>query len=74
MIRQRFPNSSAPTARAKRRPSKSLYAQAEQIAVFDDPVMIPLYWYTNVQVTRPWIKRTYASGGHQRYEHWEVVQ
>jgi oligopeptide transport system substrate-binding protein len=51
-----------------------LYAQAEQIFVYDDAAIIPIYWYTNVQVTQPWIKRTYSSGGHERYEKWEVLQ
>jgi oligopeptide transport system substrate-binding protein len=49
-----------------------LYAQAEQIAVYDDPVMIPIYWYTNPQVTKPYITRTFSAGGHQRYEHWDI--
>jgi oligopeptide transport system substrate-binding protein len=51
-----------------------LYAQAEQILVYDDAVMIPLYWYTNLQMTQPWIKRTFSLGGHQLYNHWEVLQ
>jgi oligopeptide transport system substrate-binding protein len=51
-----------------------LYAQAEQILVYDDAAIIPIYWYTNVAVTQPWIKRTFSAGGHQRYEKWEVLQ
>jgi oligopeptide transport system substrate-binding protein len=51
-----------------------LYAQAEQILVYDDAAIIPLYWYTSVGVTQPWIKRTFSLGGHERYEHWEVLQ
>lgn len=51
-----------------------LYAQAEQILVYDDAAIIPLYWYTSVNVTQPWIKRTYSAGGHERYENWEVLQ
>jgi oligopeptide transport system substrate-binding protein len=51
-----------------------LYAQAEQIAMADDPVMIPIYWYTRVTVTKPWIQRTFSVGGHERYEHWAVSQ
>lgn len=49
-----------------------LYAQAEQILVYDDAALIPLYWYTRVNVTQPWVKRTFSLGGHERYEHWEV--
>jgi len=51
-----------------------LYAQAEQIFVYDDAAIVPLYWYTSVSVTQPWIKRTFSAGGHQRYEKWEVLQ
>ncbi|CAG0942884.1 Oligopeptide-binding protein OppA [Anaerolineae bacterium] len=50
-----------------------LYKQAEQILVFDDPAMIPLYWYTRVTTTQPWIKRTFSVGGHEIYYHWEVT-
>ncbi len=57
-------------------PAKRLdmYAQAEQILVYEDPAMIPLYWYTRVTVTQSWIKRTFSAGGHERYENWEVLQ
>jgi len=51
-----------------------LYAQAEQIAMVDDPVMIPLYWYTRVTVTQSWIKRTFSVGGHELFYNWEVLQ
>ena len=51
-----------------------LYAQAEQILVYQDAVILPLYWYTSVSLTQPWIKRTFSVGGYQRYEMWEVLQ
>jgi oligopeptide transport system substrate-binding protein len=51
-----------------------LYAQAEQILVSDDAVMIPIYWYTNVRLTQPWIKRTFSVGGHELFYNWEVLQ
>jgi oligopeptide transport system substrate-binding protein len=51
-----------------------LYAQAEQILVYQDAVIIPLYWYTSISLTQPWIKRTFSVGGYQRYEKWEVLQ
>ncbi len=51
-----------------------LYAQAEQILVFEDAAIIPLYWHTNNELTQPWVKRTVSSGGHQRYEKWAVMQ
>jgi oligopeptide transport system substrate-binding protein len=51
-----------------------LYAQAEKILVVDDAAMIPIYWYTRNSATQPWIKRTFSLGGHERFEHWEVLQ
>jgi oligopeptide transport system substrate-binding protein len=51
-----------------------LYAQAEQILVHEDAVVIPLYWYASVNLTQPWVKRTFSVGGHQRYEKWKVLQ
>jgi oligopeptide transport system substrate-binding protein len=51
-----------------------LYAQAEQILVYDDAVIIPLYWYTMPTMTQPWVKRTFSVGGRERYEKWQVMQ
>lgn len=51
-----------------------LYAQAEQILVYDDAAIIPLYWYTMPSMTQPWIKRTFSVGGRERYEKWQVMQ
>jgi len=51
-----------------------LYRQAEQIITVEDPVMIPLYWYTRTSMTQPWIKRTFSVGGHEIFYHWEVLQ
>ncbi|HPL30171.1 MAG TPA: peptide ABC transporter substrate-binding protein [Anaerolineae bacterium] len=51
-----------------------IYAQAEQILCWEDAVIIPLYWYSRVTVTQPWVKRTFSVGGHERFEHWEVLQ
>ncbi len=51
-----------------------LYAQAEQILAVDDPPMIPLYWYTNVILTQPYVKRTFSVAGHQLFYNWEIVK
>jgi oligopeptide transport system substrate-binding protein len=51
-----------------------MYAQAENIIQVEDAIMIPLYWYTRVTVTQPWIKRTFSVGGHELYFNWEVLQ
>jgi oligopeptide transport system substrate-binding protein len=51
-----------------------LYAQAEQIAVWDDAVVIPLYWYTRVSVTKPEVMRTFSNTGAEHYEKWDLAQ
>ncbi len=51
-----------------------LYAKAEQTLCYEDAAIAPIYWYTRVTLTQPWIKRTFSAGGHERYEHWEVLQ
>jgi oligopeptide transport system substrate-binding protein len=50
-----------------------LYAQAEQIAMVDDVIMIPIYWYTNLDMTKPYVTRTYSSSGHEAFEKWDIL-
>ncbi|MEJ2597055.1 MAG: ABC transporter substrate-binding protein [Anaerolineales bacterium] len=51
-----------------------LYAQAEEILVKTDAAMIPIYWYTNVYVTKPYVQRTYAaSPGQEHIEKWDIT-
>jgi oligopeptide transport system substrate-binding protein len=50
-----------------------MYAEAEDILVNQDAVIIPFYWYTDLDMTRPYISRTYGSGGHERYEKWDIL-
>jgi len=51
----------------------ALYQQAEDILVVKDAAMIPIYWYTRVVMTKPYVVRTYAQGdGDQRFEKWDV--
>ena len=50
-----------------------LYAQAEEILVKTDAVMIPIYWYTTLSVTKPYVTRTYSVvGGQQHFEFWDI--
>ena len=50
-----------------------MYADAENILVWEDAAMIPMYWYTRVTVTKPYVTRTYSVlGGNQRYEKWDI--
>lgn len=50
-----------------------LYAQAELIAIVDDAIMIPIYWYTNLDLTKPYIIRTYSSDGKESFEKWDIL-
>lgn len=49
-----------------------MYAALEETLVVDDAVMIPIYWYTSVSVTKPYLTRTFSTGGHQHFEKWDV--
>jgi oligopeptide transport system substrate-binding protein len=50
-----------------------LYAQAEDILVNKDAAIIPIYWYTNVSTTKPYVTRTYSVGGHQIFYKWDIA-
>ncbi len=51
-----------------------LYAQAEQILNVDDAVIAPIYWYTRVAVTKPYVERTYSVlGGLERINEWDLT-
>ena len=49
-----------------------LYADLEETLVYTDAVIAPIYWYTAVQVTKPYVIRTYSVGGHEAYEKWDI--
>jgi len=51
-----------------------MYAQAEEILVSTDAVMIPIYWYTMVNVTKPYLQRTYGLGGQSYIEKWDITK
>ena len=53
---------------------RELYAQAENILVYHDAAISPIYWYTNVQMTKPNISRTFSVLFQDRYEKWDVGQ
>ena len=63
-------------AAVEKDPAKRLemYAQAEQTLCYDDAVIAPIYWYTRVTVTKPYIKRTFGAAGHEAYHQWEILQ
>jgi len=51
-----------------------LYAEAEEILVDTDAVFAPIYWYTTVSVTKPYVQRTYGQAGHQEFTTWDVTR
>jgi oligopeptide transport system substrate-binding protein len=51
-----------------------MYAEAENLLCYEDAAIIPLYWYTRVSVTQPWISRTFSESGNERFENWQVLQ
>ncbi len=55
--------------------ARELYAQAEDILVAKDAAIIPIYWYTSVAVTKPYVKRTFSVlGGLDHIEKWDIQQ
>jgi oligopeptide transport system substrate-binding protein len=51
---------------------RELYAQAEYILVNQDAVMMPIYFYTSVDLTQPYVIRTYSQTGNERFEKWDL--
>lgn len=49
-----------------------LYAQAEQILVYEDAAIAPIYWYSRNTVTKPYVTRTFSVGGHEIYYKWDI--
>ena len=49
-----------------------MYAEAETILCKEDAAIIPLYWYTMVNVTKPYVNRTYSQHGHEALEKWSL--
>ncbi len=51
---------------------REMYAQAEQMLAYDVAAIAPIYWYTNVVVTKPWVNRGYSQHGQEAYETWSL--
>ena len=49
-----------------------LYVQAGKIAFYDDAVVAPIYWYSRNTVTKPYLTRTFSTGGHEHFEKWDI--
>ncbi len=52
-----------------------LYSQAEDLFVAKDAAIAPIYWYTGLSVTKPYVTRTFSVlGGMQHIEKWTVAR
>lgn len=51
---------------------KEMYLQAEDIFIEQESVIIPLYWYTRMELTKPYLTRTSGAGGQEAFEKWTM--
>jgi oligopeptide transport system substrate-binding protein len=51
---------------------EAIYAQAEDLLVNKDAFIAPIYWYTTVELTKPYVHRTYPASTTQHYEKWTL--
>jgi oligopeptide transport system substrate-binding protein len=49
-----------------------LYFEAEKILTVDEAVIAPIYYYTRVVLTKPYVKRTYAPLGGEHIDKWSI--
>ena len=49
-----------------------MYARAEEIAAYEDAVFAPIYWYSRVVVTKPYVTRTFSVSGQEYFEKWDI--
>lgn len=49
-----------------------LYAEAEDILVNQEAAIAPIYWYTRVTVTKPYVTRTFGSAGQESVDKWDI--
>ncbi|MCK4724515.1 MAG: hypothetical protein KAT29_01875, partial [Anaerolineales bacterium] len=51
-----------------------MYAQAEQMLAGEEVAYAPIYHYTTVQVTKPWLVRNYTLLGGNDFFNWTIDQ
>ncbi len=51
---------------------QQLYHEAEQILTVDEAVIAPIYYYTRVVLTKPYVNRTYAPLGGEHIDKWSI--
>jgi len=52
---------------------KEMYKEAERILCETDCAIAPIYWYTRVVLTKPYVKRTYAPLGGEHIKDWRIL-
>ena len=52
----------------------SLYAQAEEVLVIDQAVVIPLFWYSKEILIRPEVIYPVSNTGIYHFEKWDIIQ
>jgi oligopeptide transport system substrate-binding protein len=60
-------------AESKPEERKKLYAEAEKILVEDEAIIAPIYYYTRVVCTKPYVQRGYAAFGGEHIDKWKVL-
>ena len=51
---------------------QDLYAAAADVIYAEDAAVAPIYWYGTQMVTKPYVIRTYAVGGQEYYDKWDI--
>jgi oligopeptide transport system substrate-binding protein len=51
---------------------RELYAQAEELLVYTDAAIIPIYWYVKLQMTAPNVERTVALDQAESFFEWDI--
>jgi oligopeptide transport system substrate-binding protein len=49
-----------------------LYAKAEYLLTNESAVVAPIYFYTSLSLTQPWVERTYSQFGQDYFEKWDI--
>ncbi len=51
---------------------RELYAQAEKLLIRDAAAIAPIYYYVALNMTKPYVERTYSVIGREYYEKWDI--
>jgi oligopeptide transport system substrate-binding protein len=49
-----------------------LYREAERILVEEEAAYAPIYYYTIVDLTKPWVNRTYQALAGEHWDKWTI--